>query len=123
MASQFIFLIHDGTTHDVKVPPRLIDQIDLKDTDVLYTDKRYDSKALRELIEKTVNKVNILKKSNTLSNNDYIDWYLYKIRHLVENTFARLNQFIKGIATRHNKLKQNYENSVALTCIFIWLPK
>jgi transposase len=107
----------------VKVPPRLIDQIDLKDTDVLYADKRYNSKALREPIEKTVTKVNILKKSNTLSNNDYIDWYLYKIRHLVENTFARLNQFIRGIATRHNKLKQNYENSVALTCIFIWLPK
>ncbi|NNG75805.1 IS5/IS1182 family transposase, partial [Acinetobacter sp. ANC 4277] len=27
-----------------------------------------------------------------------------------------------GVATRYDKLKQNYENSVALACIFIWLP-
>ncbi|MCO8109122.1 IS5/IS1182 family transposase, partial [Acinetobacter indicus] len=24
--------------------------------------------------------------------------------------------------TRYDKLKQSYENSVALACIFIWLP-
>lgn len=28
------FLIHDDTTHDVKVAPALVDSIDLKDTDV-----------------------------------------------------------------------------------------
>ncbi|MDM1304881.1 transposase, partial [Acinetobacter indicus] len=33
----------------------------------------------------------------------------------------RLKQF-RGIATRYDKLKQSYENSVALVCIFIWLP-
>ena len=38
-----------------------------------------------------------------------------KIRHLAENTFARLKHF-RGIATRYDKLKQNYENSVALAC-------
>ncbi len=114
------FLIHDGTTHDVSVAPALVDCIDLKDTDVLCADKGYDSELLREQIEKTATKANIPKKSNTRSNNDYMDWYLYKIRHLVENTFARLKQF-RGIATRYDKLKRNYENSVALACIFIWL--
>lgn len=48
--------------------------------------------------EKTSTKVNILKKSNTFSNNDYMDWHLYKIRHLIKNTFARIKQF-RGIAT------------------------
>lgn len=72
-------------------------------------------------MEKTATKANIPKKSNTRSNNDEMDWYLYKISHLVENTFARLKQF-RGIATRYDKLKQNYESSVALACIFIWLP-
>ncbi|KAA8735632.1 IS5 family transposase [Acinetobacter qingfengensis] len=114
------FLIHDGTTHDMKVTPALLNKIDLTDTDVLSADKGYDSKALREQIEETATKVNIPKKSNTRSNNNYMDWYLYKIRHLVENTFAKLKQF-RGIATRYDKLKQNYENSVALACIFIWL--
>ena len=110
------FIIHDGTTHDVKVAPVLVDKIDLTDTDVLCADKGYDSQTLREQIEKTVTRANIPKKSN-----NYMDWYLYKIRHLVENTFARLKQF-RGIATRYDKLKQNYENSVALACIFMWLP-
>ncbi|MFP0675826.1 IS5/IS1182 family transposase, partial [Acinetobacter baumannii] len=35
------------------------------------------------------------------SNNDHMDWYLYKIRHLVENMFCRLKQF-RGIATRYD---------------------
>ncbi len=99
----------------MKVAPALVDKIDLTDTDVLSADKGYDSKALRKQIERTSTKANIPKKSNTLSNNHYMDW------HLVENTFARIKQF-RGIATRYDKLKQNYENSVALACIFIWLP-
>lgn len=33
------FLIHDGTTHDVKVAPALVDKIDLTDTDVLSAEK------------------------------------------------------------------------------------
>lgn len=77
----------------MKVASALVDKIDLTDTDVLSADKGYDSKALREQIERTSTKANILKKSNTLSNNHYMDWHLYKIRHLVENTFARIKQF------------------------------
>ena len=105
----------------MKVAPALVDKIDLTNTDALSADKGYDLKALRERIERTSTKANISKKSNTLSNNHYMDLHLYKIRHLVvENTFARIKQF-RGIATRYDKLKQNYENSVALACIFIWL--
>ena len=115
------FLIEDGTTHDVKVAPKLVNNIDLHETEILCADKGYDSESLREQIEKTGTQANIPKKSNTLSNNDHVDWYFYKIRHLIENTFARLKQF-RGIATRYDKLKQSYENSVALACIFIWLP-
>ncbi|EKU40339.1 transposase [Acinetobacter proteolyticus] len=51
----------------------------------------------------------------------HMDWYLYKIRHLVENMFCRLKQF-RGIATRYDKLKRNYQSAVALACIFLWLP-
>ncbi|MBD3614842.1 transposase, partial [Kingella kingae] len=40
-------------------------------------------------------------------------WYLYKIRHLVENAFARLKHF-RALATRYDKLKRNYESSVSL---------
>ena len=115
------FIIGDGTTHDVKVAPDLIDGLDLKETKILCADKGYDSGLLREKIEKNQTKANIPKKCNSKSSNQHMDWYLYKIRHLVENTFARLKHF-RGIATRYDKLKRNYENSVALACIFIWLP-
>lgn len=40
------FLIHDGTNHDMKVAPALVNEIDLTDTDILSADKGYDSKAL-----------------------------------------------------------------------------
>ncbi|NNH27211.1 IS5 family transposase [Acinetobacter terrestris] len=114
------FIIGDGTTHDVKVAPDLIDSLDLKETKILCADKGYDSGPLREKIEKNQTKANIPKKCDSKSSNQHMDWYLYKIRHLVENTFARLKHF-RGIATRYDKLKRNYENSVALACIFIWL--
>ena len=115
------FIISDGTTHDVKVAPILVEQLDLTDTEMVCMDKGYDSETLREQIKNRSAKANIPKKSNTRSSNDHMDWYLYKIRHLVENVFCRLKQF-RGIATRFDKLKRNFQSAVALACIFLWLP-
>ncbi len=108
------FMITDGITHDVKIAPELISKLELTETDMVCADKGYDSEPLREQIRQTGT------KANSQSNNDHMDWYLYKIRHLVENTFCRLKQF-REIATRYDKLKRNYESSVALACIFLWL--
>lgn len=114
-------IISDGTIHDVKIAPKMIEKLDLSETEVCCADKGYDSESLREQISVKKTKANIPRKSNTQSNNDHMDWYLYKIRHLVENAFCRLKQF-RGIATRYDKLKCSYEGAVALACIFIWLP-
>ncbi|PFG07946.1 DDE family transposase [Marinobacter sp. LV10MA510-1] len=46
---------------------------------------------------------------------------LYRHRHLVENAFARLKHF-RGLATRYDKLKRNYQSGVAMACGFLWLP-
>ncbi|WP_146196704.1 transposase, partial [Acinetobacter stercoris] len=89
--------------------------------EIVCMDKGYDSEILREQIKNRSAKANIRKKSNTRSSNDHMDWYLYKIRHLVENTFCRLKQF-RGIATRFDKLKRNFQSAVALACIYLWLP-
>jgi transposase len=40
---------------------------------------------------------------------------------LIENVFARLKHF-RAIATRYDKLKRNFEGSMALACAFLWLP-
>lgn len=61
---------------------------------------------------------NIPNKKNSLSGNTHMDWHIYKVRHWVENAFARLKYF-RGIATRYDKLKQYYENNVALACTYI----
>lgn len=99
----------------------LIDLLELEETQILCADKGYDSEPLREKIKKTKTKANILKKFNSKLSNQHMDLYLYKIRYLVENAFARLKHF-RGITIRYNKLKRNYESSVTLACIFIWLP-
>ncbi|ADG25438.1 hypothetical protein lpa_03022 [Legionella pneumophila 2300/99 Alcoy] len=49
-----------------------------------------------------------------------MDWCLYKHRHLVENLFARIKHF-RAIATRFDKLKQNYASVVAMAYLFLWL--
>lgn len=101
------FIVGDGTTHDLKIAPKLLDSLDLESITILCFDKGYDSKKRRDRIITTDTKANIPKKSNTKFDKDHMDWHLYKIRHLVENALARL--------------KQNYENSFALACTFIWL--
>ncbi|WP_246782276.1 transposase [Wohlfahrtiimonas chitiniclastica] len=81
---------------------------------------QHSSGAASKIDYKTSAKAVIPKKRNTKANNDHMDWYIYKISHLVENAFARLKHF-RGIATRYDKLKRHYENTVALACTYIWL--
>lgn len=55
-------LITDGTTHDVKVVPELLDKESLKTTKYVSADKGYDSDHLREIITKQSAKAVIPKK-------------------------------------------------------------
>ncbi|WP_180001184.1 IS5 family transposase [Acinetobacter sp. YH12255] len=114
------FIVSDGTAHDIKIVPDSVDSLDLETTEILCADKGYNSEKLREKIVSTKTKANIPRKFNTKSDNNHMDWHLYKIRHLIENSFCKLKHF-RGIAARYDKLKGNYENAVALACIFIWL--
>lgn len=72
------FILSDGITHDVKVAPDLVDNVDLSNTKVLCADKGYDFDALRAHIEQTGARDNISRKRNTKSTNNYMDWHLYK---------------------------------------------
>lgn len=67
------FIISDGTTHDVKIAPKLVEKLDLTETEILCADKDYDCETLRDQIQKTKTKENIPIKSNTKSNNDHMD--------------------------------------------------
>ena len=114
-------IITAGNINDISVAPELIAAIDLAETQAVIADKGYDSDKLRAQIEEEGSQANIPYKRDREEKNKDMDWYLYKIRHLVENTFARLKHY-RAIATRYDKLKRNYLSMVLLGCIMVWLP-
>ena len=57
-------------------------------------------------------------RRSRLCSRDY-DSYLYKLRHLVENTFLKLKQW-RGIATRYAKRTDSFLAAVQIRCIAIW---
>ena len=48
------------------------------------------------------------------------DWTLYKERNLVERLFAKLKQF-RRLATRYDKLLQNFRGFLLVAAITLWL--
>ena len=114
------FIISDGATHDVSIAPALIERLELKETKYICADKGYDSEKLREQIRNAGAQANIPKKKNAKTSNKHMNWDIYKIRHLVENAFARLKHY-RAIATRYDKLEQSFASTIALACAFIWL--
>ncbi len=114
------FIITAGNVNDIVVAPNLLEQLDLSHNETICADRGFDSDAFRQLITSKQSQANIPYKKNREHLNSNMDWYLYKIRHLVENAFARLKHF-RAVATRYDKLKRNYESTVALACSLIWL--
>lgn len=50
---------------------------------------------------------------------DY-DRHLYKVRHLIENFFARLKQY-RAIATRYDKTAISFLGAIHLAASVVWL--
>jgi transposase len=48
------------------------------------------------------------------------DKELYRVRHLVENTFLHLKRW-RGIATRYAKMLASFVAAVQIRCIVLWL--
>lgn len=111
------FEITGGQIHDSQVAPQLIALIGT--AKYLMADKCYDAENIRNYAKHHEMMAVIPRKSNSIKSNPEFDTYLYKLRHLVENAFARLKHF-RGIATRFDKLARNYKAMLRLACIFIW---
>lgn len=84
--------------HDSQVANDLIEVI--QEAQYFIADKGYDSQEIRDKAIEHGMKAIIPKRKNAKQPNTDFDSYLYKLRHLVENAFARLKQF-RSIATRH----------------------
>jgi transposase len=112
------FEITGGEVHDSQIAPKLIERIG--EADYWIADKGYDSEGIRECARKKGMKPIIPRRCNSHKANPEFDKYLYKIRHLVENLFARLKHF-RSIATRFEKLARNFKAMMFIACTFIWL--
>ena len=112
------FCLSPGNINDCIMASAIIGG--LKSTKYVVADKGYDSHAVRELISAHGTTPVIPRKINSIIGNANMDWSLYRLRHIVENTFARLKHF-RSISTRFDKLSINYKSMVALACGIMWL--
>jgi transposase len=112
------FEVTGGEVHDAKAADQIISKID--DAQYIIGDKGYDSEAIREQIRSRGAVPVIPRKSNSSKPNPEFDSHIYKLRHLVENLFARLKHF-RSIATRFEKLARNYKSMVLLACAMLWI--
>lgn len=112
------FEVTGGEVHDAKVAGKIIEKVGAAEHFI--ADKGYDSDAIREAARVHGMNPIIPRKSNSKRPNPEFDSHLYKLRHLVENLFARLKHY-RSIATRFEKLARNYKAIVYLACTMIWL--
>ena len=86
---------------------------------MLMADKGYDANALRALVGERGAWANIPVKSHR---KDPICFsrHLYKGRNLIERFFNKIKQF-RRVATRYDKLAENFLASLKLACVRIWL--
>ncbi|WP_374955982.1 IS5 family transposase [Acinetobacter lwoffii] len=111
------FKITGGGVHDSQVAKQLIDTVG--EATYLIADKGYDAEHIRIYAQNKDMIPIIPMRSNSKRSNKEFDKYLYKLRHLVENVFARLKHF-RAIATRFDKFARNYQSMIYIACIFIW---
>lgn len=107
-----------GEVHDAKAAPEIIRKIG--EVENFITDKGYDSEEIREKARTWGMKPIVPRKSNGEKPNPEFNSFLYKMRHLIENLFARLKHY-RSIPIRFEKLARNFKAMVCLACSFIWI--
>ena len=108
-------IITDGTTADCSQASKLIDGIT---ADYLLADKGDDSEEIVKPAEDQGMIAVIPPRKNRTSQRAY-DKDLYKLRHLVENTFLYLKRW-RGIASRYAKNVRSFLAAVQIRCIALW---
>ena len=111
------FKVTGGEVHDSQVAKQLIDTVG--EATYLIADKGYDAEHIRIYAQNKDMIPIIPMRSNSKRSNKEFDKYLYQLRHLVENVFARLKHF-RAIATRFDKLARNYQSMIYIACMLIW---
>jgi len=106
-----------GQAWDGKAAMDLLDA--LPDKAMVLADKAYDADVIREMIRRQGAWANIPPKRNRKTPICF-SRHLYKARNLVERFFSKIKHF-RRIATRYDKLAENYMAMIKLASIRIWL--
>ena len=111
------FALSPGQAHDLDGADALLPDLA---ADALIADKAYDAEErVIEPLERAGKTAVIPPKANRRNPRPY-DRDLYKARHLIENFFAKLNQY-RAIATRYDKRAVHFLGAIHLAATVIWL--
>ena len=105
-----------GEVHD-SVPA--IDLLKNIKSSFLLGDKWYDASEIVDFIENKGTKAMIPSRKNSKKSREY-DQDKYKERNLIERFFNKIKHF-RRIATRYEKLANNYKSMVLFGFIMVWL--
>jgi len=109
-------IVTAGTTADCSQAGELVDGFM---ADYLMADKAYDTNALLEWCKDNSVIPVIPPKTNRKDQREY-DRYLYKLRHLIENTFLKFKQW-RSVATRYAKTTATFLAECQIAAIMLWM--
>ena len=109
------FVLTGGQVHDIVAAPDLIDGVE---GGGVIADKAYDANSLRQLLDAQGAKAVI---PSTTSRRQPIPYNktMYRQRNLIERMFSRLKDF-RRVATRYDKLAQNFLAGALIAATVIW---
>jgi transposase len=110
------FEITEEQVHDIQVATELVERTPRSEYTVAH--QGYDGEYLRWVIQECQSIPVIPNKKNSVSKNKKDDEGIYRLRHLVENLFAKLKHF-RAIAMRFDKLKRNYVRTLIMACAYL----
>lgn len=103
----------EGQVSDISCANELVENLR---AGAVIADKGYDSNAIVESIRTTRAKAVIPPRSNRKTKRRY-SRVLYRTRNIVERFFSRIKYF-RRVATRYDKLAENYLAFASLACAF-----
>lgn len=121
-------MLTPGEQHDATVFEQLLEQGAIKRggrgrprrlPGRIVADKGYSSRKIRTFLRKRGVAITIPRKSNERHRGRF-DKELYKLRNMVERLFNRLKQY-RRIATRYEKVAENYRAMLVVASILLWL--
>jgi transposase len=107
----------EGQAHDA--PPAMDLLGAMGPGQILLADRAYDSDALRASLATRGVWANVKPRTNRTRTLAF-SAFLYKERNLVERFFNKLKHF-RGVATRYDKLAENYLAGIKLASARIWM--